>query len=335
MTSHNKMKPYIYTIVCMIVFSFIIMFTDMKFLMYCKNFDFTNSFHDDLSPSIPVVYVHYKTSALPRYLLDAIDISVSYGNEVTLITQPVNTKDYNTFSTVNIWHYYENPITFRYRILYQKLFVQIQSFVDAEYEYNNMERFFILRDYMKSKNISKIFYVDSDVVLLTRIRQSLFLPSCNTYLSYETELNSFSRLHWVVWAGVGMLEYKTLVEFLEFSYLLLANEKYWPLLALKDNKAPFVCDMTMWYLFAGEYDNALRVEWQWPVSINESIPSISNKGKICNINELGFDHRRGYQSCKPTYSYHFQGNEKNGISHLKSKLIKKHNQIHQKKTMNP
>lgn len=324
------MKRKVYIIFCLIVFTFIVLFTDLRFFSYCNNFDFTNSFHDDLSPSVEVVYIHYKKTNLPQYLVDAIDISKSYGNQVTLITQPVNNPQHPTFSTVNIWHYYDNPNIFRFKILYQKLFVEIQSYAEADYEFNNMERFFILIEYMKSKNISKVFYVDSDVVVLTRIRQSLFQPSCNSYLSYESNLNVFSRLHWVVWAGMGMIDYHTLNEFVKFSYALLENRKSWPLLAMKDSKAPFVCDMTIWYLFAGEYDNALRVQWQWPDSVNSSIPKIDNRGRICNINDLGFDHRRGHQSCKPMYSYHFQGTEKNAISHFKSKLIKKNLQSRQK-----
>lgn len=321
------MKPtlnkYHFGILFLFSFSLIVILTDIRYLFYCDNFNFDNG--DDESPSIPVIYIHYNTKAfLPQYLKDAIDISVSYKNDVTLITHPFNLISPIGFKTFNLWELTNYVDLFRFKHLYYSLFTTPTDYSsDRMWEYNNMERFFILKKFMQIQNYSRIFYVDSDSVLLTRVRESIFPKNCNSFLSYEDDKNSFNLLYWVVWAGMGMIDYHTISEFTVFSSNVLKNVSYWPLLVLKDRESPFVCDMTFWYLFAGIYDQKLQGQWNWPVWTNSSLPTTTRQGKICNIQRLGFDHGHKHKTCLPMYSYHFQGREKSAISYFKSYLMKK------------
>ena len=324
MTSLLKMKANKISLLILVIFSFFFLYYDTRFLFYCSTFHFVDD--NDDSRSIPVVYIHYnEDSLLPTYLKDAMEITLSYDNEVHLISQPLDTKVPTGCVFHNMWLYVHDPIIAKFKHAYYSLHISPIGYLESNrnWEFHNIERFFILKNFIEKEKYDNVFYVDSDSVLLTRVRFSLFQPKQSAWLSLEYEKNAFEKYYWVVWAGVSLLNLEILQDFTQFSYNLYSNRSYWNLLILKDKMAPWICDMTIWYLFSGVYDSSLRTEWKWPEKTALVLPGVNSSGFLGNIQDLGFDHRHGHKKCLPLLSYHFQGMEKSAISYLKPSLKKK------------
>lgn len=181
------------------------------------------------------------------------------------------------------------------------------------WEQHNTERFFILRHYMKLQKIDTIMYVDSDVVILDPSARELPL-GCDAVLSMQEDkkdLMKWETTDWVVWAGTSVLSRQVLDDFLLFVEAMY-DEPYLQTLRKKRDTSPYVCDMTLWYLYAGSASKELSKRWDWPE--NPNLPATPQR-VLCDGVLNGFDHQHGHlrSDGKKLKTIHYQGGEKNMI----------------------
>ena len=82
------------------------------------------------------------------------------------------------------------------------------------------------------------------------------------------------------------------------------------LLEWKRREAPYVCDMSLWYLFVARSERA--DEWGGRV---DALPE-TKRWHFCDSQALGFDHMHGHKRAATgdEASVHFQGDAKGDIS---------------------
>ncbi len=181
-------------------------------------------------------------------------------------------------------------------------------------EQHNTERFFVLRRYMQMHHLDTIMYVDSDVVILDASARTLPV-GCDAVLSIPADHDrmKWKTNDWVVWAGTSVLSRAVLDEFLEFVHAMYDQSKpYLQTLRHKRDTAPYVCDMTLWYLYAGSASKDLAERWEWPAHPN--LPATPPR-RLCDGRENGFDHAHGHMrnNAHGLKTIHYQGYEKDKI----------------------
>lgn len=178
------------------------------------------------------------------------------------------------------------------------------------WERHNTERYFVLRDFMKEKDWDVAMYVDSDVVVL----EPMSLPEkCDAVVSLQGDKPNrmkWETTDWVVFAGTSILTRQVLDEFLAFVDKMY-DEPYLEFLRVKRDKAPYVCDMTLWYLYAGSASPTLAKLWEWPAV---QLPPTPER-RLCDGWLYGFDHQHGHlrENGKGLKTLHYQGGEKQNI----------------------
>lgn len=200
--------------------------------------------------------------------------------------------------------------------------------MNEPWERQNQERFFLLRRFMVLHHMSKVFYMDSDVVLVNAsfLFQSNTQDECDAVLSLRTDLQQTTTImqwatnDWVAWAGSAILSRHVLDEYLLFVQTMYTSP-YLLTLEHKRHVAPYVCDMTLWYLYAGAASEALRHAWGWPspssTGMQLLVPS-THPRRICDGNTMyHIDHKHGH--LRPPHersmlaTIHYQGSERESI----------------------
>lgn len=267
---------------------------------------------------IPVVYVFFVNNPddilVPAYSWRTMTVTASHGNHVTLITSPrvelppeaqsygIRLYDISRLET-------EKLHLFRKR--YKPWGIQ------EPWERQNTERFFVLARYMEIEGLPLVFYADSDVVLLVPVSTGLWgdhTRKCDSVLSLQHNgpIMKWGTGDWVAWAGSSVLSQTILKDFTNFAVAIYQDE-FIKWLEIKHRNWPYVCDMSLWYLFVGTSDKKISKDWEWP---NPNLPNTSQH-HFCDILDFGFAHVGGYTKDEnsgkiiPTHkSIHFQGGRK-------------------------
>lgn len=265
--------------------------------------------------SIPVVYIYFSNGAPSSdYVWKTARISLSQGNSVVLITDIKEQQLYHPgFRLLDIQLFIDaNNDLKLFRSVYQPWGLK------EPWEQQNTERYFVLLRFMEREMLPWVFYADCDVAVLTRV-DLLMKPNenCDAIVSlhHQAPIMQWSTTDWVVWAGTSLLSYGVLKDFIEF--VPQTYQYHLPVLEYKRSNAPYVCDMTLWYLFAGKAEPSLAKRWGWPDPAGSlTLPVTGHAWRFCDILEYGFDHHKGYLSNKSLQewkSLHFQGDGKTEI----------------------
>ena len=93
------------------------------------------------------------------------------------------------------------------------------------------------------------------------------------------------------------------------NYSCLCLQQYLDTLRDKRDSAPYVCDMTLWYLYTGAASPELAQLWGWPA--NPNVPTVPRK-RFCDGYVYGIDHQHGHlrDGGKGLKTIHYQGGEK-------------------------
>ena len=117
----------------------------------------------------------------------------------------------------------------------------------------------------------------------------------------------FATMYMAVWAGSSLLRLPVLDEFLHFVLNVYSSPSAIELLERKKRDAPFICDMSLWYLFVARSERA--AEWRGNVG---RLPK-TKRWRFCDGQAVGFDHMHGHKRSPLGLSVHFQGETKGDI----------------------
>jgi hypothetical protein len=99
---------------------------------------------------------------------------------------------------------------------------------------------------------------------------------------------------------------------------------------MKKELAPFVCDMSTWYLYSVCADSSIRESQDPPKGLKVLLPPCRH-GQLCNLFSIGFDEKNGHKQAttprskkgsfvdltgRVKMSFHFQGGSKRDISSI-------------------
>lgn len=270
------------------------------------------------SALIPVIYVWFANddaTEFPAYAQRCMTVSASNGNLVTVIASPrlsipADAEKYGV-KTYNINQLETNQLqVFRSRY---------RPWGASEpWERQNTERFFLLSRYMELESLTLLFYADSDVAVLIPISSQKWVrqsPECDGWVSLLSNFQdmSYHSMFWAVWSGSSLLRHDVLSDFTDFA-IDIYQEQYIHILEEKRTKWPYVCDMTLWYLFVGASNTELARKWSWPYL---QLPN-TTQHVFCDILNHGFAHTGGYikevsngELIPLQNSLHFGGSTKN------------------------
>jgi hypothetical protein len=289
---------------------------------------FVNHSNQSDKTLIPVVYSFFvngdesdtitDTSRLiPSYSWKAMMVTANHGNHVVLITHPsvVLPKGNHAIELYDM-SLLESDHLFKFRQSY------MPWGLEEPWEQQNIERYFILAAFMEIEKVPLVFFADSDVVVVVPIISLVSdgHDKCDGLLSLRVDDKKmkWDRGDWDAWAGTSLLKKSVMDSFVQFAISMYQPE-YISFLEFKRDNWPFVCDMTLWYLFVGASDNRLSRVWEWP---DPRLPNTSMYS-FCDITEIGFAHDGGYFKYDDIYgvlvklmknSVHFQGYKKRDIS---------------------
>lgn len=215
---------------------------DIKIIFYLG----TNKFEVLKMNKIPVFVFH---KGNPSYLKFVIKQAEKY-NEVHLLGDESNQK------ICKIWDKIENYIGENY-LQFKKEFVQMSDY-SLEFDLNCYKRFFVMYNYMISKNIDKMVFADSDLLIYTDFSIYFNNKNCSVALSIPYKQDNY---RWTAQAQCSLWTRDALKNFLD--YLLYTykenldklKEKY--NYHLSHNLKGGVCDMTLLYLWSKTYKGEL------------------------------------------------------------------------------
>jgi len=185
------------------------------------------------------------------------------------------------------------------------------------YELRCIQRWFILRDFMQQKALSKVFYSDSDNVVYANVTHACEIqrPNCSSIINIEDQRQNYS------WVGAGeasLWNIDALNDFCTFTTNIYTH--HLDTLQLKAESGSMVVDMSilwLWWVAHHDIDNALTSKWRigapffsrFPnafenafkfAKLSLSLPQV-NKGslQLCNgmdvVDRTVFDHRHGWK----------------------------------------
>lgn len=260
---------------------------------------------------INVVYIHFVSSSeenIPEYLEYALKIASLHNNSVHLISNKLPKTFISNIIYHNLDHYIEYESLTKFKNQYLPLGIS------EPWEQHNFERYFILQSFMEKNQLNWVFYADSDVIILKNINTSFLQPNCDSFLIMPKDETAWNSIMWVAWAGTAFIRLDILQSFTEFTNEMYSNSTYHSILNFKHQTMPYVCDMTLWYLFVVNIDKQLSQKWNRDYSF--LLPQNKISANICDIGERNFDHKHGHlkpNSKNVLSSIHFQGDEKNAI----------------------
>jgi hypothetical protein len=261
------------------------------------------SLHRHQTTGVPVVYIWFGADAFPGYFEDAARVSARNNQVIVLAEQGQKFKKsmkHPNISYVDLKPYLDPSRDFFEN--QQEGHYQPWGWKEP-YEARNLWRAFALKAWMASREedaaqaqrSQQIFLADCDVAVLADVSQvyDQDYRGCDAALSLQNQ--TAESLYWVVWIGSGFLSHEILSDFMQFA-LQMYTPTYMPLLQLKKSQKPYVCDMTIWYLYAaaaGVFPDAKE---------KYSLPSVSARSsQLCDTLNPGrgsggiFDHIHGYK----------------------------------------
>ena len=258
--------------------------------------------------TVPLVYV-WLTDTLEPYAAETTRHSARYA-PVVLLSAAVLSPELQSHPNITSrpLRNYESQGLERFRALYKPWGLR------EPWERQNMERFFYLHAWMRSEGVSKAMYFDSDAALIAPVPTLSAECDACVDVSGGGEDMRHSTYFWAVWAGSSVLSVDVLGDLLEFTLATYASPAALAVLEEKRSKAPYVCDMTLWYLFVAASSPKFRARWGADADV-QRLPSVSREWRFCDSDaELHMDHRQGHR-LTPTWrtslnSLHFQGEAK-------------------------
>ena len=195
--------------------------------------------------NVTIIVVHRGNQ---EYLRNALRCARNAGNNVVLIGDHTNSKDiqwvdylscqseeYSEFS-----EYYEHMSSNPYK-----------------FELICFERYFLTYDYMKKNNLSECVMMDSDVCLYEKITKSLFknVDLAISIPEQKTKYTMSASAHFSYWTLETM---ESMLKYLTWSYKNKLADIYEKWEWHKKNNIPGgICDMTLLYLFAKQYEGSI------------------------------------------------------------------------------
>jgi hypothetical protein len=247
--------------------------------------------------TIPVVYFYTDQTGegLPQdhYQWKTMRTAIRHGNQVLFIT---NSKSSPPSDLVGRFEKVEMK-GLRSAELDQFINTYKSYGQKEPWESFNFRRFFYLAELMRQRQLEWVFFADSDVaVLKTLNKRDLLVPGCESFIDMG---HSKWRTYWYtyIWsffAGSAILSRPVLDDFLHFvldSYN--STDVVKKVLKKKFKEKPWVCDMTLWYLYAVAADDVVADSAR-AKSKRVMLPPVKSR-HICNTDLLGFDHALGYR----------------------------------------
>lgn len=302
--------------------------------------------------TVPVVYMWLGTEHLPEYFEKTVKASAK-NNEVIILVQKGQRFTSEFPSTVSFVDLKKEYIDHDQAFFEHKGKGEYQHWGKYEpWEKQNLQRSFVLKRWLEDsflvdrgqygkdgKHREHIFFADGDVAVFSNVSALWNAPDqyshCTSAISMPDQ--TVESMRWSAWIGSAFLNHQLLVDFQKFAKEMYTSQ-YIHHLELKKQKAPYVCDMTLWYLFAaaaGRYQDAhSKLE----------LPKVSTSAsELCNTMEVRggahFD-ATGHVSYKTdhlkidangaTYdkgktrlhSLHFQGPDKKSIPKILKDFLK-------------
>ncbi|EKX32406.1 hypothetical protein GUITHDRAFT_121411 [Guillardia theta CCMP2712] len=283
----------------------------------------------------PHLMVHRMTAGRPpdTYMWQTAFASDFHGNRVVILTDA--TTAFQHAGSPGAEFVDMDALVERQAEVFEMLRTFRQSYkpwgLKEPWERENIERFFYIAAFALDRHLQRVFYTDTDVALLTRVSDLKLPKSCDYLVSIPKQ--TFESYFWVVWAGTALLDQQVLMQFLRFVLRIYSSPQVMALLTTKERIAPYVCDMSLWFLFAISADPGLASLVSSPASL--PLPKPANRSRACDLVALGFDHmhahtRKGFVLDRDTLtawdseqkerkrikSVHFQGSAKGFASVL-------------------
>lgn len=288
--------------------------------------------------NVPVVYVWFTKAPLPDYFEKTAKAS-TLNNDVIVLVQ--SGQRFKTFQSSKVsfvdLNLYLAPADSRFFEDGQKGHYQHWGLNEPGGTHDT-QRAFALSQYMeKNKHHERLFYADCDVAVLANVTQLYH----TNYVGCSSVLNipehTFESFFWAGWIGSAFLSRSVLKDFAKFTKQMYSSP-YFGLLEEK-KKHPYVCDMTLWYLYAAAVGVVPDAKGK------VTLPHVE-KTNLCNgqtVTPQGgghFDWAHGYdkpgfyinedgQAFYPgkdgrwtqLYTLHFQGPEKSKAPTILRKLL--------------
>ena len=201
---------------------------------------------------IPVV-IHHE-GGCHDYFVNCVKANAKYNN-IILIGDSVNEKLFCDVS--NVEHLHASSLRSQKMAEFENYFKNY-SFMPEEFEKKCFLRAFYVRELMRQKSLERVFYVDSDCVMLTNVDE-LFKKLCHIVEGYSVQkyMQKENPHH-----KVGCIHNALLTPALCDEYIRLCMNIYksgdkfdlikekWEL--HQETKVGGICDMTLWFLLLQE-----------------------------------------------------------------------------------
>jgi hypothetical protein len=257
-----------------------------------------------LTHVVPTVYIFFDSGALPAYAARML-LRTARANRVVLIAPRGLMADAHVNVTRVALEDYRDA-------------EQVRAFLASyrpwglrePWERQNTERWFVLLEWMRRTATDEALYLDSDVAALVDLSQDLPLAEgCEAALDFRGGDPRSDKFFWAVWAGTSRLTRAVLEDFAAFVLKMYSSPEHVATLSLKRQQAPYVCDMTLWYLFVAASSETHARAWDWTVVL----PNTSSH-TFCSVPE-SVDHALAHQGKRADelrgfLTLHFQGGSK-------------------------
>ena len=268
---------------------------------------------------IPILVFHLGN---PSYLNLMIKQAIKQGNIVHLIGDDSNRDICDNWSSADSYvplDYFE----------FEKNFVQMSDYPLA-FDLNCFKRFFIMREYMQKKNIDKMIFADSDLMIFTNLSEFYNRNVCGASLSIPKRQNKY---RWTAQAHCSFWTIDYLSDFLDFvkneyvNHIDVLTEKF--KYHIKNSIKGGVCDMTLLYLWSedkkGIYNTApIQDSKCFDHCIGSADNYLDNEfeyNKILRLKKVGYDNDGPF--CKTLqgekvhmYTLHCQGSAKSLMPYI-------------------
>jgi hypothetical protein len=192
--------------------------------------------------NIPVVFIHF--GDIPNYLIDAITQAVSFSNKVYLVT--------DNKSTVCQAEIIDSSQINSDEVIFKSYYKHMSS-NSYQFEYMCIYRWFVLKNFMNSKHIEMLLYLDSDVFLYSQT--STIMANYNHFEFAYCVPDNQENYYWAgsaccsIWSKSSInLFCDTIASYYTSDKIEILNEKW---KYHTDNVIlGGICDMTFLYFFS-------------------------------------------------------------------------------------
>ena len=211
---------------------------------------------------LPVAYVQFR--GMNTRLKDAILLTMSWGNEVVLLSDVPVVSTNSSFGPALARRFHYFPIDYtgceEYQSAYNALHEQhphLFANYPREAELWNEVRYLVLYNFVMALSLDEIVYLDSDVVLLVPARTAFDRTTYGGCDAVYTFNQISSRIKPVAapeleafWAGTSLLSRAALQNYSAFTLQIMKDPVFVSLLLGKMRSLPTINDMATWCLFA-------------------------------------------------------------------------------------